>query len=172
MITNKFWYIVADSNCPLVSSNVCCNCSNNYFNVQNKIKYTRIVTIIAPPPPTLRQKKVLVFTRGGGNYWEFSWIFTFFDSRHFQMSSSELKLYFITYYRPLVYFEVFSIYLSIFHEFMWSPKKAKTNFFEIFWIFEFFFSLFSRRGGNYWGRGGQLLGQFGYLFFYIRKLIF
>ena len=58
------------------------------------------------------------------------------------MSSSELKLYFITYYRPL-YFEVFSIYLSVFHEFMWSLKKNKKNFFWIFWIF---FSLFSRGG--------------------------
>ena len=98
-------------------------------------------------PPPLRQNNFLAFTRGGFNYMEFSWIFTFFDSRPFQMSSSELKLYFITYYRPLVYFEVFSIYLSFFYEFMWPPKKAKKKFFWIFWIFEFFFSLSSRRGG-------------------------
>ena len=78
---------------------------------------------------------------------KFSWIFTFFDSRHFQMSSSELKLYFITYYRPLVYFEVFSIYLSGFYE---PPKKQQKLF---FWIFEFFFSLFSR-GGNYMDNSG------------------
>ena len=76
------------------------------------------------------------------------------------MSSKELKLYFITYYRPLVYFEVFSIYLSVFHEFMWSPKKAKKNFFAFFWIYEFFFSLFLRGGAII--EGGQLLGQFGY----------
>ena len=100
-------------------------------------------------------KNFLVFTRGG-NYMEFSWIFTFFDCRHFQMSLSELKLYFITYYRPLVYFEVFSIYLSVFYEFMWSPqKKQKENFFGFFGFF-IFFSLFS------WG-DRQLYGQFGYV---------
>ena len=85
------------------------------------------------------------FREGGGiikNFHEFS---LFFDSRHFQMLSSELKLYFIRYYRHIVYFEVFSIYLSVFHEFMWSPKKSKKNFFLDFFDFlNFFFLVFAR----------------------------
>ena len=68
------------------------------------------------------------------------------------MSLRELKLYFITYYRPLVYFEVFSIYLSVFHEFMWSPKPQKKHF---FWIFEFFFPCFREGGGNYMDNSGS-----------------
>jgi len=133
------------------------------FTVIFYLRYTRIVRIIAPPPSP---KKISLFSRGGviiRNLHEFS---LFFDSRHFQMSSSDLKLYFITYYRLLVYFEVFSIYLSVFHEFMWCPKKAKkkilgdfVDFNRFFRFFEFFFSCF-REGGNYsWG---QLFEQFGY----------
>ena len=80
--------------------------------------------------------------------------FHFFDSRPFQMSSSEIKLYFITYYRPFVYLEVFSIYLSVFHECMWSSKKAKKKLFLDF--LNFFFSLFSRGGGgNYSDNSGR-----------------
>ena len=71
------------------------------------------------------------------------------------MSSSELKLYFRTYYQPLVYFVVFSIYLFVFHEFILSPKQAKKKIWGIFWIFEFFFPLFSRGGGNYWENSGN-----------------
>ena len=123
---------------------------NPQLKIFYKLWYTRIVPIIAPP---LRQKTFPCFHEGG----QLLGIFTFFDSinRHFQMSSSELKLYFIAYYRPLVYFEVFSIYLSVFHEFMWSPKKAKKKFlgdFLDFWIF--FFLVFARGGGNYWDNSG------------------
>ena len=83
----------------------------------------------------------------------FSWIFTFFDSRPFQISSSGLKLYFITYYWPLIYFEVFSIYICLFSTNLCGPpKKAKKKMFWIFWIFEFFFSLNSR-GGQLYGGG-------------------
>ena len=74
------------------------------------------------------------------------------------MSSSELKLYFITYYRPLVYFEVFSIYLSVFHEFMymWSPQKSKKkNFLDFLDFLIFFLSLFSREGGQLFVLGGN-----------------
>ena len=82
------------------------------------------------PPPFA--KKISLFSRGGGQLLGIFMNFHFFDSRPFQMSSSELKLYFITYYRPLVYFEVFSIYLSVFHEFMWSPKP-QTKISKNFW---------------------------------------
>ena len=126
-------------------------------------KCTRIVPIIAPPPSP---KKFPCFhEEGGGNYWKFSWIFTFFDSRHFQMSSSELKLYFITYYRPLVYFEVFSIYLSVFHEFMWSPKKVKKNFLGFFGFMNFFFPCFREGGGELLRGGGNYGDNSGYPFF-------
>ena len=111
---------------------------------------TRIVRIITPPSP----KTFPCFHEGGGQLLGIFMNFHFFDSRPFQMSSSELKLYFITYYRPLVYFEVFSIYLSVFHEFMWSPKKSKKNFFGIFWIFWIFFFLVFARGGNYSDNSG------------------
>ena len=71
------------------------------------------------------------------------------------MSSSELKLYFITYYRPLVYFEVFSIYLFVFYEFMWSPQKNKKKFLD-FLDFLFFFPCFREGGGelNYMDNSG------------------
>ena len=48
---------------------------------------TRIVQITASPPFA---KQISLFSRGG-NYLEFSWNFHFFDSKPFQMSSSELN---------------------------------------------------------------------------------
>ena len=102
-----------------------------------------------PPPPSA--KNISLFSRREGAIIGIFMNFHFFDSRPFQMSSSELKLYFITYYRPLVYFEGFSIYLSVFHESMWSPKKSKKNFLG---IFESFFFLVFARGGNYSDNSG------------------
>ena len=98
--------------------------------------------------PPLLIKNFLVFTKGGGNYMEFSWIFTFFDSRPFQMSSSEL--YFITYHRPLVYFEVFSISLSFSTNLCGHQKKKKKNCLDFldFWIF--FSLVFARGRGIIW----------------------
>ena len=126
-----------------------------YILEKKKTSYPNCPNNCPPPPPS--PKKFPCFHEGGGgNYLEFSWIFTFFDSRHFQMSSSELKLYFITYYRPLVYFEVFSIYLSVFYEFMWSPKKKqKKNYFGFFGFLNFFFLVFARGGGNYLDKSGN-----------------
>ena len=92
--------------------------------------------------PPLRQKNFLVFTRGGGIIRNFH----FFDSRPFQMSSSELKLYFTTYYRPLVYFEVFFTYSSLSTNLCGHQKKAKKTFFGFFGFFEFFFFLVFARG--------------------------
>ena len=117
---------------------------------------TRIVHIIAP----LRQNNFLVFTRGGGG----AIIWNFHKFSPFQMSSSELKLYFITYYRPLVYFEVFSIYIVFFLRiYVPPPKKQKKIFLDFlhFWIF--FFPCFRE--------GGQLYGQFGYKKTFSRFLV-
>ena len=83
------------------------------------------------------------------------------------MPSSELKLYFITYYQTLVYFEVFSIYLSVFHEFMWSPKKSKKTIFLDFLDFlNFFFPCFREGGGNYSDNSGITKNNFYVLLLY------
>ena len=123
-------------------------CPNKIYYRKKKFHYPNCPNNCPP-----FAKKISLFSRGGQLFGIFM-NFHFFDSRPFQMSSSDLKLYFITYYRPLVYFEVFSIYLSVFHEFMWSPQKSKKNVFCIFWIFWIFFSLFSREGGNYSDNSG------------------
>ena len=69
-------------------------------------------------------KKISLFSRGGiiiNNFHEFSlfWLYTFPNVLEWAKT-----IFLITYYWPLVYFEVFSIYLSVFHEFMWSLQQS------------------------------------------------
>ena len=126
-----------------------------FFLSNNALKYPN-VHIIAP---LLLIKNFLVFMRGGAIIWNFHEFYFFLTLDISKCPRMELKLYFITYYRPLVYFEVFFIYLSIFYELCGPQKKAKKNFLDFldFWIF---FPCF-HEGGNIW--------QFGYTVIFLFK---